>query len=137
MKYLKSVCACAVAALSVGCASTDYDYTVCDEYMSGVSLTYQLPMDRVEDAGDFIEEKTEYLKELMSDPAFIRSSSINSSISLYHDIDYETNEMQESEMFGAYMYASFDGTPEAVTLLLQSEGYISIDISQCHEQSEE
>ncbi|WP_413113771.1 hypothetical protein [Thaumasiovibrio sp. DFM-14] len=89
-----------------------------------VNLVYVENYQEGMSAGKLVQQKVEYLQGVMSNSAFEFVSPINASFSSYPD-EEETNLVLT-------LSANYAGSYEAITQLVNSKDYVSIDISQCY-----
>ncbi|WP_299022069.1 hypothetical protein [uncultured Photobacterium sp.] len=84
-----------------------------EDYASGAS------------AGQIVKQKVEYLRGIMSGSAFETVTPIQSSLSMYDETEVE-------KKLVITLSSQYWGSFDAMTQVVNSKGYISVDVSQCN-----
>ncbi len=93
-------------------------------YSSQVYIVYVDDFSVGSNAGQIVKQRVDYLKGIMTGAAFEEISEISTSVSAYVEQDEITSLIIS-------LNASYTGSYEAVSQLINSKEHISIDISQC------
>ncbi|ELR65416.1 hypothetical protein C942_01204 [Photobacterium marinum] len=101
---------------AMGCdpaAGANFNLVYVENYAEGAS------------AGQIVKQKVEYLRGVMSNSAFEAVQPIQSSVSMY-------DESEAEKSLVITLSGQYSGSFDAMTQLINSKGYISVDVSQCN-----